>query len=76
MPQRLIRMWIAVTGQRARWDRRPVRRRSGEAGEGVISTAIAVLIMALIGLAMWRLFNTVFTDAGNDIQQNVNDIGG
>ena len=32
--------------------------------------------MALIGLAMWQLFDTVFTDAGNDIQQTVNDIGG
>jgi hypothetical protein len=46
-----------------------------EWGEGVISTAIAVLIMALIGLAMWQLFDTVFTDAGQKIESNVNDIG-
>ena len=46
-----------------------------ERGEGVISTAIAVLIMALIGLAMWQLFDRVFTDAGADIESNVNQIG-
>ena len=47
-----------------------------ERGEGVISTAIAVLIMALIGLLMWTLFERVFTDAGSDIESNVNNIGG
>lgn len=47
-----------------------------QVGEGVISTAIAVLVMALIGLAMWTLFDRVFTNAGNDIETNVNQIGG
>ena len=46
-----------------------------EVGEGVISTAIAVLIMALIGLAMWTLFKAVFDDAGQKIESNVNQIG-
>ena len=46
-----------------------------EVGEGVISTAIAVLIMALIGLAMWQLFSRVFSDAGNRVETNVNQIG-
>jgi len=46
-----------------------------EVGEGVISTAIAVLIMALIGLAMWTLFKTVFDGAGKKIETNVNQIG-
>lgn len=51
------------------------RRLLDEAGEGVISTAIAVLIMALIGLAMWQLFDRVFTNAGSEIESNVNNIG-
>ena len=46
-----------------------------EVGEGVISTAIVVLIMALIGLAMWQLFDRVFTDAGSRVESNVNQIG-
>ena len=49
-------------------------RTADQRGEGVISTAIAVLIMALIGAAMWALFQTVFTDAGERIQTNVEQI--
>lgn len=55
----------------------PARSRgrfADQAGEGVISTAIAVLIMALIGAAMWALFQTVFNDAGERIQDNVEQI--
>jgi hypothetical protein len=50
-------------------------RLTDEHGEGVISTAIAVLIMALIGLLMWTVFQRVFNDAGTRIESNVNDIG-
>lgn len=50
-------------------------RLTDERGEGVISTAIAVLIMALIGLLMWTVFQRVFNDAGTRIESNVNDIG-
>ena len=66
-----LQVWVTVQLTRAR-----VRDRLlDERGEGVISTAIAVLIMALIGLLMWTLFERVFTDAGTNIEQNVNDIG-
>lgn len=51
------------------------RLHTAEHGEGVISTGIAVLIMALIGAAMWVAFNGVFTDASDRIEENVNDIG-
>jgi hypothetical protein len=47
-----------------------------DAGEGVISAAIAVLIMALLGAAMWGVFNGVMTGAGQRIESNVNAIGG
>jgi hypothetical protein len=50
-------------------------RLTDEDGEGVISTAIAVLIMALIGLLMWTVFQRVFNNAGDQIESNVNDIG-
>lgn len=50
-------------------------RLTDERGEGVISTAIAVLIMALIGLLMWTVFQRVFTNAGEQIESNVNNIG-
>ena len=66
-----LQVWVMVQLARARMRDRLLDER----GEGVISTAIAVLIMALIGLLMWTLFERVFTDAGTDIESNVNNIG-
>lgn len=51
------------------------RLRRGESGEGVISTAIVVLIMAIIGGAMWLAFNAVFQDAEGRITDEVSRIG-
>jgi len=50
-------------------------RRRGERGEGVISTAIAVLIIAFLGVAMWVGFNTIFTDATETTSEQVKLIG-
>lgn len=47
-----------------------------EAGEGVISAAIAVLVMAFLGAAMWVAFNAVFDTAASRVADNVNNIGG
>lgn len=51
------------------------RAMRGEAGEGVISTGIAVLIMALIGAAMWVAFSGVFDTASTQIDDSVDRIG-
>ena len=47
----------------------------GERGEGVISTAIAVLIIAFIGAAMWVAFNSIWNDSEDRIRDNVEQIG-
>jgi hypothetical protein len=47
-------------------------RRGDERGEGVISTAIAVLIMAFLGVAMWVAFNATFTKASTNVDHQVN----
>lgn len=60
------------SNSRCRWVR---RLHHDEWGEGVISTAIAVLIMAFIGAAMWAAFNGVFTTASDDIRDQVAEIG-
>jgi hypothetical protein len=65
-----LRAWIAWQSFRYRWR----DRLAEQAGEGVISTAIAVLIMALLGAAMWAVFQAVFNDAGERIQSNVQRI--
>jgi hypothetical protein len=51
------------------------RFRGEEWGEGVISTAIAVLIMAIIGGLMWIAFQGVFTSADERITSEVDSIG-
>lgn len=45
-----------------------------EAGEGVISTGIAVLIMAIIGAAMFVAFSGVFDSATEKTEDSVNEI--
>ena len=53
----------------------PTARAGSERGEGVISTAIAVLIIAFLGVAMWAGFNTIFRDAADTTSQQVQLIG-
>lgn len=53
----------------------PSGRARGDRGEGVISTAIAVLIVAFIGAAMWVAFNSIWTDAEANIEREVGNIG-
>ena len=52
-----------------------VGHRCGERGEGVISAAIAVLIVAFLGAAMWVAFDAIWTDAESNIKTQVGNIG-
>ena len=47
----------------------------GDRGEGVISTAIAVLIIAFLGGLMWLGFKAIWGDAETNIKKEVNKIG-
>ena len=47
-----------------------------EAGEGVISTAIAVLIMAALGAVMWVGFQALWNNTNSRTTTQVNTIGG
>lgn len=47
----------------------------GDRGEGVISTAIAVLVMAFLGAAMWVTFNAVWEDTSENTENQVKIIG-
>lgn len=46
-----------------------------ERGEGVISAAIAVLVMAFLGAAMWVAFSAIFDSATEQVGNQVNQIG-
>lgn len=44
-------------------------------GEGVISTAIAVLVMAFLGAAMWLTFNNIWGTTADNTEKQVQIIG-
>jgi hypothetical protein len=50
-------------------------RARGDAGEGVISAGIAVLIMAGIGALMWVGFRTIWEDTEDNTKDKVSEIG-
>ncbi len=49
--------------------------RNDETGEGVISTAIAVLIMAALGAVMWVGFQEIWGNASTQTTEQINQIG-
>ena len=46
-----------------------------ERGEGVISAAIAVLVMAFLGSLMWVGFHATFTNAQSKTNTQIEQIG-
>lgn len=65
MSEQLLRAYVWQAVERVRLGR-IVR---DESGEGVISAAIAVLVMAFLGVLMWQLFG----DTLRKTNGNVND---
>lgn len=63
----LLRLYLRFTfrSHRARGDR----------GEGVISAAIAVLIMAFLGVAVWVGFKATLGDTQEKVDKTVEEIG-
>ncbi len=57
------------------WARAHRHRASLESGEGVISAAIVVLIMAIIGAAMWVAFDNLWDSADSTISSEFESIG-
>ena len=65
-----------VLADLARWWTLPPKRRvRGDRGEGVISAAIAVLVMAGIGALMWVGFKTIWQDTESNTKDKVAEIG-
>lgn len=51
------------------------RIREDERGEGVISAAIAVLIMAFLGVALWFGFKATMQNTQANVDQQLDQIG-
>ena len=47
-----------------------------ERGEGVISTAIAVLVMAALGVLMWTLFQGTLNTTQTNVDSEIGKISG
>jgi hypothetical protein len=56
-------------------DREPRCGMRDDRGEGVISAAIAVLVMAGIGALMWVGFKAIWEDAEQNTRDKVAEIG-
>ena len=52
-----------------------LRRGKGDRGEGVISAAIAVLIMAFLGAAMWVGFQQMWKTTESTTNEKIMQIG-
>jgi hypothetical protein len=52
------------------------RARTNERGEGVISAALAVLIVAFLAAAMWVAYKKLFDDAATTTATQITKIGG
>jgi len=51
------------------------KKQNSERGEGVISTAVAVLIVAFLGIALWTGFNSMMSTATSRTRTQVEQIG-
>jgi hypothetical protein len=72
MDHAVVAVWVAA---RELVGRLAARARPGEGGEGVVSAAIAVLIMAFLGLALWIAFKATLSHATANIDKQVSNIG-
>ena len=75
MNEHLMRLYVwqlVLRANQPRWRERVVR---SELGEGVISAAIAVLIMAFLGVAVWGGFKLTFDKTQKNVNEQVDLIG-
>lgn len=72
MPEPVLSTYASV---HAWWTATAHRLRADDRGEGVISAAIAVLIMAGIGALMWVGFKGIWQDTETNTKDKVAEIG-
>jgi hypothetical protein len=70
-----LRTWASVQTVAAAARHRLHDHARDERGEGVISAAIAVMIMAFLGAAMWLAFKGIFDDASTSTSEQISEIG-
>ncbi len=63
-----VQSWLAASWHHATSER-------DERGEGVISAAIAVMIVAFLGAGMWLAFRGIFDNTTQTTDQQIRQIG-
>lgn len=58
------------------WRTDAVERLHNERGEGIVSVAIAVLIMAALGVVAYGAFDALFTNTTDAAESQISQIGG
>ena len=69
------RTWPPTPGSAPAWSTRGTASTTDDRGEGVISAAIVVLIMAFLGVLMWGAFKLLFQNASTNTSNQVDQIG-
>ena len=72
MQQRALRLCVMALHTRDDL----IERSKDDRGEGVISMALAILIVAFLGVAAWLAFKGILDDSANDVKTQVDQIGG
>lgn len=79
MTDPLLRLYVWQLNTRAtqamRASSRAPRLRRDDRGEGVISAAIAVLIMAFLGVVVWVGFKATLDNTQEKVDKQVDEIG-
>lgn len=60
----------------AAWRMTTLDKLREERGEGIVSVAIAVLIMAALGVVAYQGFDAIFSSARDQAQTEIDSIGG
>ena len=71
MREALLRAYVVQQSTRVAIAARVAR---SEAGEGVISAAIAVLVMAFLGVLLWQLFGDTLRKANGDVNDRLGEL--
>ena len=64
----VVRTWVELGAVRA-------RLADAQEGEGVVSLAIGVVIMAFLGVLLWVAFKATLGSATNNVNQQVAKLG-
>jgi hypothetical protein len=68
-------MTTTIRFVRLRWRSHALPLVADDRGEGVISAAIAVLVMAFLGVAMWVGLQQIWNTAESNTSDQVEEIG-